>query len=247
MILSIFIVGMLGFSPLGHAEEIQKVDVNAKGVATFYDEELKAEISPFKVTGDGLVPVSEEEYKESTNISEVENLENEFIDNSESPVSKLVATNSIKSNQTVTPYADIDWVTWRYKEKSATKYYGDPIKVSASIDCNTKTCRVDKQWSATVSKSYSASAKTEVKAIDVGASFTLTTAKSSSSTYSFTINKGQAGYVAFKPYKRKSTGTLSQVSEMRGVLKSKPAYARSAIKLKTGEADGYYTFVYTKK
>ncbi|MCM3032971.1 hypothetical protein [Niallia sp. MER 6] len=202
-------------------------------MATFYDEELKAEISPFIVTESGLIPVSEEEYKESTNISEVENLENEFIDNSESSVAKLVTT--INSNQTVTPYADIDWVTWRYKEKSATKYYGDSIKVSASIDCNTKTCRVDKQWSATVSKSYSASAKTEVKAIDVGASFTLTTAKSSSSTYSFTVNKCQAGYVAFKPYKRKSTGTLSQVSEMRGVLKSKSAYARSAIKLKSGE------------
>ncbi|MFP9129113.1 hypothetical protein [Niallia sp. BSM11] len=61
-------------------------------MATFYDEELKAEISPFKVTESGLIPVFEEEYKESTNISEVENLENEFIDNSESSVAKLVTT-----------------------------------------------------------------------------------------------------------------------------------------------------------
>jgi hypothetical protein len=218
------------------AEEEQNIDLTNPNVEKFYDEELDAEITPFKPTEDGLVPVSEEEYKKSTDLTEKENLEDEFTGGTED-----------SQGPTITPFADVDIRTWSYKENSATKYYGDPIKVSGSLDCNTSTCRVDKQWQANISKSYSVSASSEVKAINAGTSFTLTSASSSSSTYSFTINKGQAGYVVFKPYKRKSTGTLTQSSTMYGKIKSKSAYARSAIKLRTGEADGYYTFVYTKK
>ncbi|MGP7818208.1 DUF6060 domain-containing protein [Niallia sp. 01092] len=209
------------------AEEEQNINLSQPNVEKFYDEELGAEITPFKTTENGLVPVSEEEYKESTNLTEKEDLANEFISTDKTP-----------QDPTITPYADVDLRTWVYKESSATKYYGNPIKVSASIDCTTSSCRVDKQWQATVSKSYSVSASSEIKAIDTGASFSLTSAKSSSSTYSFTINKGQAGYIVFKPYKRKSTGTLTQYSTVYGKIKSKSGYARSAIKLRTGEADG---------
>lgn len=246
VILSIFILGiwgLFGISTKGYAEEQNNVDLTDPSVEKFYDEELDAEISPFKVTENGLVPVSEEEYKESTRSTEEENLENEFIDSDEN-LEKLEITSL---NGLVTPYSDVDIRTWHYKESSATKYYGDPIKVSAGLDCPTITCTVVKQWQATVSKSYSISSSAQIKAINTGASFNFTSAKSSSSSYSFTIKKGQAGYVVFKPRKRKSTGTLTQSSTMYGKISSKSAYGRSAIKLKTGESDGFYTFVYTKK
>lgn len=133
---------------------------------------------------------------------------------------------------------------WKSYERicSRAKYYQ-----SIWFKCTSSSCRVDKQWQATVSKSYSVNASSEIKAINYGASFNFTSAKSSSSTYSFTIKKGQSGYIAFKPYKRKSTGTLTQYSTMHGKISSKSAYGRSAIKLRTGEADGYYSFVFTKK
>ncbi|BDG81096.1 MULTISPECIES: hypothetical protein [Bacillus] len=220
----------------GFAAEQNTINLSDSNVEKFYDEEQNAVIAPFKATENGLVPVSKDEYEKATKTTENEDLENEFVVSEEN-----------NDEPGFNAYADVDIRTWRYKEKSATKYYGNPIKVSASIKCTSSSCRVDKQWQATVSKSYSVNASSEIKAINYGASFNFTSAKSSSSTYSFTIKKGQSGYIAFKPYKRKSTGTLTQYSTMHGKISSKSAYGRSAIKLRTGEADGYYSFVFTKK
>ncbi|QQD81360.1 hypothetical protein JD965_15940 [Bacillus siamensis] len=220
----------------GFAAEQDTINLSDSNVEKFYDEEQDAVIAPFKATENGLVPVSKDEYEKTTEIKENEDLENEFVVSEES-----------NDEPEFKPYADVDIRSWFYTEKSSTKYYGDPIKVSASIKCTASSCRVDKQWQANISKSYSVNASSEIRAINYGASFNFTSAKSSSSTYSFTIKKGQSGYIAFKPYKRKSTGTLTQYSTMYGKMSSKSAYGRSAIKLRTGEADGYYTFVFTKK
>lgn len=236
IIVSVVFLMIFGNPSKGFAAEQDTINLSDSNVEKFYDEEQDTVISPFKATENGLVPVSKDEYEKTTKIKENEDLENEFVVSEES-----------NDEPEFKPYADVDLRYWRYKEKSATKYYGDPIKVSASIKCTASSCRVDKQWQASISKSYSVNASSEIRAINYGASFNFTSAKSSSSTYSFTIKKGQSGYVAFKPYKRKSTGTLTQYSTMHGKISSKSAYGRSAIKLRTGEADGYYLFVFTKK
>jgi hypothetical protein len=224
------------------AENNTGVDVNGDNVSKFYDEEIGAYITPFKNTDDGLVPISEGEYKSQATEEEVAAREPEPFVQSFSVPSK----GQVSSKSVVTP-SEIDYRWWKYKETSASKYYGSPIKVSATQTCTASTCSVAKKWEATISKAYSVTASTEIKAINTGASFTITSAKSDSSTYTFTIKKGQRGYVAFKPYKRKSVGTLTQYSNMYGKIKSKSANATSAIKLKSGEADGDYIFVYTKK
>ncbi|AIU83137.1 MULTISPECIES: hypothetical protein [Bacillus] len=238
LLIAVFVVFLMVFGnpSKGFAVEQYTINLSDSNVEKFYDEEQGAVIAPFKASEHGLVPVSKDEYEKTTEIKENEDLENEFVVSEES-----------NDELEFKPYADVDLRYWRYKEKSATKYYGDPIKVSATIKCTTSSCRVDKQTQATVSKSYSVNASSEIQAINYGASFNFTSAKSYSTTYSFTLKKGQSGYIAFKPYKRKSTGTLTQYSTMHGKISSKSAYGRSAIKMKTGEADGYYTFVFTKK
>jgi hypothetical protein len=48
----------------------------------------------------------------------------------------------------------------------------------------------------------------------------------------------------FKPYKRKTTGILTQRNTYGSVLTSSSDYGRSPIKLSNGEADGYYIFIH---
>jgi hypothetical protein len=106
------------------------------------------------------------------------------------------------------------------------------------------TCRISKSVNVTVSASYSVSATAEKSAIKANAGFTWTNSASDTSTYSFTLSKGDKGYIGFKPYLRKTSGTLKKYSNWDGYLYSKSAYAYSPKKTSTGEADGYYYFVH---
>jgi hypothetical protein len=67
---------------------------------------------------------------------------------------------------------------------------------------------------------------------------------SDTSTYSFTLAKGDRGYIGFKPYLKKTYGTLRKYSNWDGLLSSKAAYGYSPKKTSGGEADGYYYFVH---
>jgi hypothetical protein len=106
------------------------------------------------------------------------------------------------------------------------------------------TCRISKSVNVTVSASYSVSATAEKSAIKANAGFTWTNSASDTSTYSFTLSKGDKGYIGFKPYLRKTSGTLKKYSNWDGYLYSKSAYAYSPKKTSTGEADGYYYFIH---
>ena len=119
----------------------------------------------------------------------------------------LFASTSLAAK--VTPQ-EVETTWWSYKQSSASYYTGSPIQTSANIKCPTQTCAVSRTSTATITKGYSTSASTEIKAINVGASFTITKATSAATTYSYTIKKGQAGYVVFYPKKRKSTGTSTE-------------------------------------
>ena len=95
-----------------------------------------------------------------------------------------------------------------------------------------------------MSASYSVSATLEKNAIKANAGFTWVSSASDSSTYSFTLKNGDRGYIGFKPYLKKTYGTLKKYSNWDGLLSSKNAYGYSPKKTSSGEADGYYYFVH---
>lgn len=218
----------------------QTFDLKENEVVKFYDPAIGAYITPLEVNGNEFQPTTQTEYYDTVGDTVEASSEPEI-----SPTETIVEGETV--NPPITkdgPQYEIETYFWAFDESSAITYLGDPIKVSASINCTASQCRVDKQWNATVSKSYSVSGSREIKAINAGASFTFQTATSDSSTYSFTIKKGQKGHIAFQPRKKKSTGKLIKYSSTRGPLSSQSAYGRSAIKLKSGEADGEYIFIY---
>ncbi|WP_335690454.1 hypothetical protein [Cytobacillus firmus] len=133
---------------------------------------------------------------------------------------------------------------YRYTPSSTTNVTGGTKKVTADIGCTTSTCRIDKAVSVTVSATYSVSLTAEKDAIKANAGFSWTSSASDSSTYSFTLSKGDSGYIGFKPYLKKTSGTLKRYSNWDGLLSSKSAYAYSPRKTSSGEADGYYYFVH---
>lgn len=208
----------------------------------FFDSEFNAEIKAYKTTEDGLVPLTKEEYDRLT--QENEDLGTEFTGSNSNLKNSIKSVNKVNNNSLITPM-DIYYEYWKYFESSVTKYTGDPIKVTATIDCTTSGgCSISKAVSATVSASYSVSGANEIAAIKAGASFTWVNSATNTSTYTFSLAKGESGYIAFKPTKRKSTGTLKKYSNESGYLYSVSAYGRSAVKLSNGEADGIFTFVY---
>ncbi|MCL1631589.1 hypothetical protein M3N64_06450, partial [Sporolactobacillus sp. CPB3-1] len=181
--------------------------------------------------------LTREEYYNSINSSTIEYNTN-TTDNS--PVDKKGNSNAI------TP-AEIPIVTtYKYKEKKSTKYYGDRIKVSAWVKAGSKSALISHsvQYSVTISASYSVTAGSQQSAIKHGASFTITSAKTNANTYGLYVSAHRTGAIYFKPYKRKTSGTLTQYNNYVGKVNSKSVYARSAIKLKSGEADGIYYIVY---
>ncbi|MDW7618053.1 hypothetical protein SC499_26230 [Peribacillus simplex] len=215
-----------------------------KQAERFYDPEFKAEISAYENTENGLVPLTQEEYKAL-------NEEKEEMESPEGTSANLFnrsSNPSVKSSTDgiVTPM-DNYYEYWRYYESSVTTYTGNPIQVTSTIYCNTSGgCSISKSVSSTVSSSYSANVSTsaEKSAIQSGVSYTWVSSASDTSTYTFNLAKGNKGYIAFKPTKRKSSGTLKKYSNWDGFLYSKSAYCRNPVKLSNGEAKGVYTFIY---
>lgn len=199
------------------------IDIDKKNAV--YDESLGKYVTPFKNVDGKLVPVSAEEYLSETNNSEVE------------------PTNTSTDGEIGT----LDYYEyWKYTPSSTSSVTGSTKKVTADIYCNTSGgCRISKSVNVTVSASYSVTATAEKDAIKANAGFTWTTSASDTSTYTFTLSKGDSGYIGFKPYLKKTSGTLKKYSNWDGYLYSKSAYAYSPKKTSSGEADGYYLFVHT--
>ncbi|MEC1261008.1 hypothetical protein P9D34_11180 [Bacillus swezeyi] len=226
---STFVLG-LAFSIPAFAEEVKEPE-------RFYDKEFDSEITSYKNTEHGLVPLSEEEYKGFTEVK----IEEPGYPDLATTLNSLAASSDDFTTQDYREY-------WKYSESKVTTYTGNPIQVTSTINCNTKGgCSISKIVSSTVSASFSVDTQAEKNAIKAGVSYTWVSSASDSSRYTYNLQKGEAGYIAFKPSKRKSSGKLKRYSNWDGYLFSKSAYCRNPIKLKNGEAKGVYTFVFTKR
>ncbi|WP_078578014.1 DUF6060 domain-containing protein [Salipaludibacillus agaradhaerens] len=129
-----------------------------------------------------------------------------------------------------------------------TKVTKSGIKATADINCNTPTCSATVGVSATTSRSYSVSGSQEIKAINANAGYTVTKSATNSSTFNYNIKKGDRGYISFKPYHWKVSGKLElRGNQGMGLISSKNASVTFPKKLSDGQADGIYSFVYTKR
>lgn len=207
----------------------------------FYSQELGAEISAYSNTEGGLVPLTKEEFESLNFESESDDIDIVNVPLSKSVMPTNLTTGTVSGDVTV---MDVYRQWYKYFESSVTTYTGDPIQVTSDINCNTSTCAISKSVSATVSASYSVSAQAEKDAIKAGVSYTWINSASDTSTYSFSLKKGDKGYVAFLPTKKKSSGSLKKYSNEHGLISSKSVYARTPVKLSNGELKGTYTFIY---
>lgn len=197
-----------------------------------WDEELQAYVIPLKKVNGKLQPVSKDVYlNETSQFSNFENTTDLFTEGS--------------SPDEVYPQADYrEYYT--YSPSTISSVTGSTKKVSADLYCTTSSgCRITKTVGVTVSASYSVSLTAEKSAIKANAGFTWVDSANDTSSYSFSLAYGDKGYIGFKPYLKKTYGTLKKYSNWDGYLSSKTAYAYSPKKLSSGEADGYYYFVFT--
>lgn len=199
---------------------------------TYYDAEQDAYVVPLKKDENGnLVPMTEEEYKESLKID----------------IQTEDTTGVPLDNDGITPN-DNYYEYYRYYESKWYYVWGKKRKVSATIGCTaTGGCSVSKAVSASASASYSTSISAARSAITAGAGFSWTYTATDSSTYNFNLKYGEEAYIAFQPIYRRTEGTLKKYSNWDGYLSSQWAYGYSPKKLSTGELDGKYTLVYTKR
>ncbi|MGG3610697.1 hypothetical protein ABET09_28535 [Priestia megaterium] len=195
-----------------------------------YDESINAYVVPLEVQGDQLVPTSPDKYEASTG-------------------NDLAVKESTIQVGTGGQMGTMDYREyWKYTPKSKTKVVGKTKRASSDITCTTATCNISKQVSATVTASFSTQVAAEKSAIKANAGFNWSNAATDSSTYGFTLKKGQKGYIGFKPYYNKTSGTLKKYSNWDGYLGiSKPGSGQSPQKTKAGEAVGNFYFVFIKK
>ncbi|WP_282173662.1 hypothetical protein [Cytobacillus firmus] len=229
--LSVVFLGGFGGSAFAAGSKDANKPVKIEKKNAIYDESLGKYVTPLKEVDGQLVPVSKEEYE-----NEIEN-------------SEEVDTEGMFTDDDATSDGDVSilrdyYEYYRYTPSSTTNVTGGTKKVTADIGCTTSTCRIDKAVSVTVSATYSVSLTAEKDAIKANAGFSWTSSASDSSTYSFTLSKGNSGYIGFKPYLKKTSGTLKRYSNWDGLLSSKSAHAYSPRKTSSGEADGYYYFVH---
>ncbi|TKG98327.1 hypothetical protein FC682_26525 [Peribacillus simplex] len=198
--------------------------------SAIYDKSLGKYVTPLKKVNGKLVPASKQEY-----LNEIQSASGQSA--AIPKVSALASTNDMGTLD----YREY----WKYTPTSTTsKVTGKTKKVTADIGCTSASCSITKNVSVTVSASYSVSATAEKSAIKANAGFTWVSSASDSSTYSFTLKKGDKGYVGFKPYYKKTTGKLKKYSNWDGYLYSKSASAQSPRKTANKEADGMYYFVH---
>ncbi|QGQ45444.1 hypothetical protein [Metabacillus sediminilitoris] len=159
-----------------------------------YDESLGKYVTPLKEVDGQLVPASTEEYEtQNSKGGEVE-------------------TEGLYTDDSDGGFTTMDYYEyWKYYPATISKVTGSTRKVTADIGCTTTSCSISKAVSVTISASYSVSASSERSAIKANAGFTWTSSASDTSTYSFTLSKGDTGYIGFKPYLKKTSGTLKSI------------------------------------
>lgn len=215
----------------------------------FYSEEFGNYIIPFTETESGNVKtLSEKEVEQELSLNEFDNsLSNtESLDNL---ATDSMNDSSVSEERGSTKAAYYEYL--KFKSTKSTNYVGDPLKVVADIGCTTGTCSIGHgvTYTKTITVTYGAATDGQKSAIKSSLGISYSSAKASTSSYTFNLKKGEYGYIAFKPYKIKKSGYfLNCGNQGTGCHKtSKTGYVRLPKKLSSGKADGMFYFVYTTK
>lgn len=234
-----FVVALLmfcfGFSGVAHAKELDS-EVTINDDEKFYSPEFDAFVNAFKLSDTGqLIELTKEEYKAL-------DLKHE----SEDDLSSVVENEEPKMGT-----RDTVWSYLKFVPTKSTSYVGDPVKVSADINCTASTCSLGHgvSFSRSIAVTYGTATKAEKSAISQSLNITYTEVKATTNSFTFNLKKGQKGYVAFKPYKIRRDGYFQQCySRGMGCFKTnKKGYVRIPKQLSDGNANGVFYFVYKKK
>jgi hypothetical protein len=210
---------------------------------TFYSEEFGNYVIPFSENEDGDAKVlSEKEIADENSL----NTFSSQLDDSES-TEDVDSINSEERGSTKASYREY----LKFKPTKTTNYVGDPLKVVSDIGCTTSSCSIGHgvTYTKTITVTYGAASDLEKSLIKSSLNIGYSSAKASTSSYTFNLKKGEYGYIAFKPYKVKKSGYfLNCGNQGTGCHKtSKTGYVRLPKKLSNGKADGIFYFVYTSK
>lgn len=233
----LFLIPFLLFLSFSSVTTVEAEELDNRENNKFYSPEFDADVIAFTVTETGeTVELTKEEYEDLNLKHETEDLINESTGPS-SPV--IVPMDSFRS-----------W--YKFIPTKTTNYTGDPLKVTSDINCTTSSCSIGHNvtYTKTVTVTYGNATNTEIEAIrtSLGISYSSATAKTSS--FTFNLKKGEAGYIAFKPYKIKKDGYFELCTNQGGgcnKIPNKTGYVRLPKKLSNGNADGVFYFVFTKK
>lgn len=233
--LKLFLAPFVLLLILGSGQVAKAEDSN-----TFYSPEFGANVNVFTVTETGeTVELTPEEYN---------NLNLNFETEDDITQEDSLFEEDLNSNSLITPMDSFR--TWyKFVPTTSTSYTGDPLKVTADIGCTTaKGCTIGygETYTKTISVTYGNATNAEKELIksSLGITFSSATAKTSSFIYS--LEKGDVGYIAFKPYKIKKNGYFALCNNESSTCTktSKTGYARVPKKTSTGRADGIFYFVY---
>lgn len=246
--LSLFVALSIALPNANAAEITEKKEknVNVKKEDAFYDPSIGKKINAFKIVDGNLEPMSEEEYLAIEQYSEEQEKEDKNKDKQEEKHKSVADKNALIGNPFTKGKGSIkpSYILWYlYFRDTASTLIGPINKSSATVNCNVKSCTITKTINTTYSENFTAGLTLEAKkAIKANAGFTWATSASNSSAYSFTLSKGDYGYLGFKPYYKRTTGTLQTWYDAT-LLESKSVIGR-APKVLNNELDGVYTFVY---
>lgn len=221
---------------MGNGEVVKRsnstVEISSENL--YYDAELGAYAVAFTLNSDGTVNVlSKREATAITNRCEKINEQD------------LTAGDPVQH-----PLRD-------YRQWYEFKQIGRPVrvtgstqKVSPDIAYSAGGTHISKTVSCTSTHYFSASVNTSEKqsAVQAGATIGWQRSATASTTITFDLKPGQCGYIGFCPYYNRVYGNLELHGNWGdGIIGTYEAYGYSVCVTNSGEADGLFKFVLTKK
>ncbi|MGM1049591.1 MAG: hypothetical protein ACQEXX_26130 [Bacillota bacterium] len=201
-------------------------------------------LAVYEIGPDGdLVEVPIEVYKAEM---ERENSEQARVDRE---IVQEEASYNISENPDISPFGVINSKYYTYETTNIFEFHKSPIKVSNAINCNSTTqCSITTGWTETVTHSLSASIDTNEKlgAVQAGAGYNYSSAKSSMLTYTLPVPIGKRAYVGFQAKVRQDYGTLKYWHRWGNditLLSNVSASTTYPLKNPDGTAEGYYLLI----
>ncbi|WP_195574629.1 hypothetical protein [Paenibacillus sp. 1001270B_150601_E10] len=157
--------------------------------------------------------------------------------------------NSVFGNSAISPLGVIITKYYTYESLNTFDFHRSPVKVSNAINCNSTTeCPITTQWSETVTHSLSATIDTseKIQAIQLGAGYNYSSAKSKLLSYTLPVPVGKRAYVGFQPKVRQDYGSLKYWDRFGNnitLISSVSASTTYPLKNGDGTAQGYYLLI----